>query len=101
MGAHRSSRAFGSADVKVTKLPGAATATAAQVLPANNARALLSLLNKTDAAVQVYLLPLSRIGEGQTVELAVGQYWEDPGNYQGDVTIQGGTTGNVITTEWL
>lgn len=103
MGGHRSSRAYGSADVKVTKVPVATAATSANVLPANPSRALLSALNKTDVVVQVYLLPLDRIGEGQTVELAVGQYWEDPGNWQGAVTVQSATTatGNVNFTEWL
>lgn len=107
MGGHRASRAFGSNVVQRTAIPGAAIATPAQVLAANPSRALVSLLNKTDAVVKVFINTLvekqaENAGAGwQTVELAIGGYWEDPGNYQGAITIEGGTTGFVIATEWL
>lgn len=75
----------------------------------DNPRTAFAVLNDTDQPVYVFLSDdNAAIIAGTvkpTVRLAAGQYWEDPGNYQGGVRVAqvsaAPTTGSVNFTEWL
>lgn len=98
----RSSRSLASSVVKVTAIPAAAVITAAQVLPAQTARSFWSVYNGTDAIISVYLCDkIATPGQGITVKVAIGGYFEDPCNYQGPISFEGGTTGSSVVTEYL
>lgn len=94
--------AFGSVVAIAAMVPGSG-------MGVDNPRTIMAVLNDTDQPVYLFLS-----GDNQaiiagtvkpTVKLAAGQYWEDPGNYQGEVRVSHAgtppTTGSVNFTEWL
>ena len=101
----RSNRAVQSASTRRRAITSATTPTANQVVPADGARSMLAILNKSTAVLNVFLGTLEDYQQGSpvhTVEVAAGGYWEDPANYIGAVTlVWAAANGQANVTEWL
>lgn len=101
----RSNRAVQSASTRRRAIPSALTPTVAQVVPADGARSMLSILNKSTAILSIFMGTLDEHNAATpvyTVEIAAGGYWEDAANYTGDIVLKwDAANGQANVTEWL